>query len=78
MSNSNKVSVDNFSTKLMEYLQEYKEDISEEVKNTTDKLIKEAAGELRQISPKAKRTVKLRGGTVVEPRKLCEILEYKK
>ena len=78
MSNSNKVSVDNLSSKLMEYLQEYKEDISEEVKNTTDKLIKEAAGELRQISPKAKRTVKLRGGTVVEPRKLCEILEYKK
>ena len=78
MLNSNKVSVDNLSSKLMEYLQEYKEDISEEVKNTTDKLIKEAAGELRQISPKAKRTVKLRGGTVVEPRKLCEILEYKK
>ena len=44
MSNSNKVSVDNFSSKLMEYLQEYKEDISEEVKNTSDKLIKEAAG----------------------------------
>ena len=78
MSNSNKVSVDNFSSKIMEYLQEYKEDISEEVKNTTNKLVKEAAGELRHISPKAKRTVKLRGGTVVEPRKLCEILEYKK
>ncbi len=78
MSNSNRVSIDNLSSKIMEYLQEYKEDISEEVKNTTDKLIKEAAGELRHISPKAKRTVKLRGGTVVEPRKLCEILEYKK
>ena len=78
MSNSNRVSIDNLSSKIMEYLQEYKEDISEEVKNTTDKLIKEAAGELKHISPKAKRTVKLRGGTIVEPRRICKILEHKK
>lgn len=84
MSNSNRVSIDNLSSKIMEYLQEYKEDISEEVKNTTNKLIKEAAGELKHISPKAKKRVYLRKWKIqgisdwVEPRKLCKILEYKK
>lgn len=78
MSNSNKVSIDNLSSAIMETLQEYKDDISEDVKEISDKLIKEASKELRSISPKANRTVKLKGGTTVVPRKLCKILEYKK
>lgn len=76
MSSSNKVSIYNLSSKIMEYLQDYKEDINEEVKEVSDKLIKEASKELKSISPKANRTVKLKGGTSVEPRKLCKILEY--
>lgn len=78
MSNSNKVSIDKLSTEIMKALTEYKEDINEEVKEVSDKLIKEASKELKNISPKANRTVKLRGGTSVTPRKLCEILEHKK
>lgn len=78
MSNSNKVSIDNLSSAIMETLQEYKDDISKDVKEISDKLIKEASKELRSISPKANRTVKLKGGTTVVPRKLCKILEYKK
>lgn len=78
MSNSNKVSIDNLSSEIMKTLQEYKDDISDEVKEISDKLVKEARNELKQISPRAKRTVKLKGGTSVAPRKLCKILEYKK
>lgn len=76
MSNSNKVSIDNLSSAIMEYLQDYKEDIKDDVVETSNKLIKEASKELRQISPKAGKTVKLKGGTTVAPRKLCKILEY--
>lgn len=78
MSNSNRVSVDNLSSAIMEALQEYKDDINDEVKEISDKLIKEASKELKSISPKANRTVKLKGGTSVVPRKLRKILEYKK
>lgn len=77
MSNSNRISVNDLSSKIMEYLQNYKEGIYEEVKETSDKLTKEATKELRSISPKAKKTVKLKGGTVVEPRRICKILECK-
>lgn len=76
MSNSNKVSINNLSSAIMKALQEYKDDISDEVKEVSDKLIKEASKELKSISPKANRTVKLKGGTSVVPRKLCKILEY--
>lgn len=70
MPNSNKVSVDNLSNAIMEYLQEYKEDIEDDVKELSDKNIKEAKNELKQISPKSNKTVKLKGGTTVAPRKL--------
>ena len=76
MSNSNKVSIDKLSSAIMKALQEYKDDISDEVKEVSDKLIKEAKDELKQISPRASKTVKLRGGTSVTPRKLCKVLDY--
>lgn len=65
MSNSNRVTVDNLSSEIMKYLQEYKEDISDEVKEVSDKLIKEASKELKTISPKAKKTVILKSGKSV-------------
>lgn len=77
MSNSNKVSIDNLSSQLMKYLQEFKEDIDDEVKETSDKIIKEATKELKQVSPEAGKIVKLKGKTTVEPRKLCKVLDYK-
>lgn len=76
MSNSNKISIDNLSSVILKQLQEYKDDISEEVKETSDKLIKEARDELKQISPRVSETVRLKGGTSVAPRKLFKILEY--
>lgn len=78
MSNSNKVSVDNLSSEIMKCLTECKEDINNEVKEVLDKLIKEARNELKSISPRASKTVKLKGGTSVVPRKLCKIMEYEK
>ncbi len=75
MSNSNKVSIDNLSSEIMKYLTECKDDITDEVKEVSDKLIKEARDELKQISPRASKTVKLRGGTSVVPRKLCKIMD---
>ena len=76
MSNSNRVSVNKLSSAIMKALQEYKDDISDEVKEVSDKLIKEAKDELKQISPRASKTVKLRGGDSVTPRKLCKVLDY--
>jgi len=76
MSNSNRVSVDNLNSALMKYLQEYKENIEDDVKEVADKNIKEAKNELKSISPRANKTVKLRGGGSVEPRKLCKVLDY--
>ena len=78
MSNSNKVSVDNLSSAIAKYLQEYKEDIEEDVKEVADKNIKEARNELKSISPRTNRTVRLKGGTTVAPRKLFKIMECKK
>lgn len=77
MSNSNKVTVDKLGSAIMKYLQEYKEDIEENVKELSDKNIKEARNELKSISPKTNRTVIIKGGTVVTPRKLFKILECK-
>lgn len=78
MSNSNKISIDKLSSELQKTLQEYKENIEEEVKEIADKKIIAAKNELKAISPRASKTVKLKGGTTVVPRKLCEIMEYKK
>ena len=78
MSNSNKVSVDNLSSAIMTYLKEWREDIEEDVKELADKNIKEARSELKSISPKAKKTVKLKGGGSVAPRKLCKFVGNKK
>lgn len=60
MSNSNKVSVDNIEKEIMKYLQKCKENIENEVKETADEATKEACKELKQISPKAPKTVYLR------------------
>lgn len=76
MSNSNRVDINKLSSKIMEYLQDCKEDIDEEVKEVSDKLIKEASKELKSISPKSDRTVKLKNRTSIVPRKLCKIMEY--
>lgn len=78
MSNSNKVTVDKLSPEILKILLEYKDDIDEEVKETSDKLIKEASKELKSISPRAKKTVRLKSGTVVTPRKLCKVMACKK
>jgi gas vesicle protein len=76
MSNSNKISVDKLNSEIMKYLKECKEDIEDDVKEVSSKIIKEVKNELKQISPKAKKTVRLRGGTIVESRELCKIMEY--
>lgn len=84
MSNSNKVTVNNLSSAIMKYLQEYREDIQKEVKELTDKNIKEAKNELKSISPKSSRTVHLRksnnteDSNIVKSRKLCKIMDHKK
>ena len=67
MSNSNKVKPADLSNAIMKYLQEYKEDIEEDVVDISNKVIKEAKAELKSISPKANKTVKLKGGTTVAP-----------
>lgn len=77
MSNSNKVSIDKLSTEIMKALTEYKEDINVEVKEVSDKLIKEASKELKQISPKTEKKVYLRKGNEPQkPRKLCKRMVY--
>lgn len=60
MSNNKKVTADSFSSAVMNYLQDYKEDIFEDVKELADKYSKEAQRELRDISPKAKKKVYLK------------------
>lgn len=60
MSNSNRIVADKLNSAIMKYLQEYKEDIEEDVKELADKNIKEARAELKSISPKAKKRVYLR------------------
>lgn len=60
MSNSNKVSIDDLSSVVMKQLQEYKEDITDDVEETSDKITKEARDELKSISPKANKRVYLR------------------
>lgn len=67
MSNSNKVKPADLSNAIMKYLQEYKEDIEEDVVDISNKVTKEARTELKSVSPKANKTVKLKGGTTVAP-----------
>jgi len=72
MSNSNKVSIANLSSAIMKQLQDYKEDIEDETIETANKTIKLARNELKKISPRTSKIVKLKGGTTVLPRKLCK------
>lgn len=77
MSNSNKVSVNKLSSEILKALTEYKENINEEVKEVSDKLIKEASQELKQISPKAEEITYLRKGSEPQKsRKLRKRLDY--
>lgn len=77
MSNSNKVSVNKLSSEILKALTEYKENIKDEVKEVSDKLIKEASQELKQISPKAEEITYLRKGSEPQKsRKLCKRLDY--
>ena len=67
MSNSNKIKPDKLSNAIMKYLEEYKEDIEEDVIEVSNEVSKEARNELKSISPKARKTVKLKGGDTVAP-----------
>jgi len=67
MLNSNKISIDKLSSSILKILQENKDNIEEDVKKVSEETIKEARNELKQISPKARRTVKLKGKTTVTP-----------
>lgn len=49
---SNLIEVNLLSKELMKYLQEYKEDIGEEVEEVANNIGKKAVAELKQISPK--------------------------
>ena len=52
---SKSVEANLLSKELMKYLNEYQEDISEEVESVANKVGKEAVNELKQISPKGAR-----------------------
>lgn len=67
MSNSNRVTPENLSKAIQEYLKDYKEDIEDDVVELSNKYIKEASKELKSISPKAKKNVHLKGGGVQIP-----------
>ncbi len=67
MSNSNKVKIDDLQKEIIKALTEYKEDIEEDVVEVSNQSIKEARTEVKTKSPKANRTVKLRGGDTVAP-----------
>lgn len=60
MSNSNKVSVDKLTSAILEQLQNYKEDIEDDVVKLSNEITKEARDELKRISPKANKRVYLR------------------
>ena len=49
---SKSIDVNLLSKEVMQYLQEYKEDIDEEVEETANSVGKKAVAELKQISPK--------------------------
>lgn len=58
---SKSVEANLLSKELMKYLNEYQEDISEEVENVANKVGKEAVNELKQISPKGARESYVKG-----------------
>ena len=64
MSNSNRVKPDELSKALLEYLQDYKEDIEDDVVELSNKYIKEAKKELKSISPVSENDVRLKGGDI--------------
>ena len=51
---SKTINPDELSKVVMDYLQNYKEDIDEDVKDTVDDITKKARDELKQISPRGK------------------------
>jgi len=51
---SNKIKPDELEKRVMDYLQNYKEDIDEEVMETVDEVTKQARDELKQVSPRGK------------------------
>lgn len=61
---SNKVSIDNLSKVIGQYLEEYKEDIEEDVAELSNKYIKQASKELKSISPVSEKDVRLKGGEI--------------
>lgn len=77
MSNKVHTTLDGLENEIMKYLKEYKEDINDDVKELSKRIIKEATQELKQISPKAKKRVYLRKWKTKnesdwqEPRELC-------
>ena len=52
------VKIEELESTLREYINEYKENIQEDVKETTDAIVKEAVNELKETSPKGKGTRK--------------------
>lgn len=61
---SKKVTVDNFALEIANLLQEYGEDIEDDVKECTNNVIKEAKREIIANSPKSKKDVYLKGGKI--------------
>lgn len=53
---SQKIKVDDLSKTIMSYLQDYVEDVEEDVVTTTDKITKKAVEELKRTSPRGKGT----------------------
>ena len=61
---SETISVEQFQRAIGEYLDNYKEKIDDEVKETATKMAQEAKDELQRISPVSKTDVILKGGEV--------------
>lgn len=59
-----KVSADQFEKAIEKYLNEYHEDINDEVRETATSIAKEVKTELQRISPKSEHDVILKGGEV--------------
>lgn len=53
---SKTIKVEELEKAIMDYLQEYKENVDEDVETTTDSITKEAVQELKQTSPKREGT----------------------
>lgn len=64
MSNKVSCSIDDLSNEIMKALKDYKEDITEDVKELSNQIIKEATNELKSISPRSSKKVYLRKWSV--------------